>query len=201
MYSLKKKKTIFSSFVLFMLYLFYFPNKWILTVFSKNDLLIDEILVEIQNAVYLDKFKKQNQKKVLLLPHCLRSSDCHARCDPFYGYACTHCGRCDISEIIKEAKKRDFKVFIIPGGSFIKKIFKENPPTSWIAVACPVELSEVMQKISIPSQGVYLLNSGCFETKVNISDVISKMELSGSLLESPSENNNAADSINLQTLP
>ncbi|MDR0766842.1 MAG: DUF116 domain-containing protein, partial [Methanosarcinales archaeon] len=177
-YSLKKKKIIFPTFVLFMLYLFYSPTKWVLTRFSMNDLLIDKILVEIQNAVYLDKFKKQTERKVILLPHCLRSSDCHARCDPFYGYICTKCGRCDIGEIIKEAEKRDFKVFVIPGGNFIKKIFKEYPPTSWIAVACPVELSEVMQKISfIPSQGVYLINGGCFETKVNVSDVISKMEL------------------------
>ena len=181
-YSLKRKKIIFPTFVLFTLYMFYSPIKWVFNVFSMNDLLVDEILVEIQNAVSLNKFKKQTERKVVLLPHCLRSSDCHSRCDPFYGYACTKCGRCDIGEIINEAEKRDFKVFIVPGGNFIKKIFKEYPPTSWIAVACPVELSEVMQKIStIPSQGVYLLNDGCFETKVNVSDIISKMELSAPL--------------------
>ncbi len=161
-----------------MLYLFYSPVKWVFNAFSMNDLLVDEILVEIQNAVYLDKFKKQTDRKVILLPQCLRSSECHARCDPLYGFVCTKCGRCDVGGIITEAEKRDFKVFVVPGSSFVKKIFKEYRPTSCIGVACPVELSESMQKTSIiPSQGVYLINDGCFETKVNINDIVLKMEL------------------------
>ncbi|MCC2509379.1 DUF116 domain-containing protein [Methanimicrococcus blatticola] len=183
-YSIRKKKIIFPKFVLFMLYLFYSPTKWFFSAFSMNDLLVDEILVEIQNTVFLDKFKKQTERKVILLPQCLRSSDCHARCDPLYGFICTKCGRCDIGEITKEAEARDFKVFVVPGSSFVKKIFKEYKPTSCIGVACPVELSESMQKTSIiPSQGVYLINDGCFETKVNVNDVILKMDLVSPLSE------------------
>jgi hypothetical protein len=35
-----------------------------------------------------------------------------------------------------------------------------------------------MQKTSaIPSQGVFLISDGCFETKVNVNDVIAKMDL------------------------
>jgi len=177
-YSIRKKKVVFPRFVLYVLYLFYGPMKWIFITFSMNDLLIDEILVEIQNAVSIEKFKKKSQKSVVLLPQCLRSSNCHARCDPFYGFICTKCGQCDIGTIQSEAEKRGFKVFIIPGSSFVKKIFLEYKPTSCIGVACPVELSESMQKTSrIPSQGVYLSNDGCFETKVNILDVIAKMDL------------------------
>ena len=178
LYSIRKKKVIFPKFVLFMLYLFYAPTKWVFNAFSMNDLLVDEILVEIQNAISLEKFKKQDQRKIVLLPQCLRSSRCHARCDPLYGFICTKCGQCDIGEITAEAEKRGFQVFVIPGGSFVKKIFKEYKPTSCIGVACPVELSESMQKTSIiPSQGVYLINDGCFETKVNVYDVIEKMDL------------------------
>jgi len=177
-YTLRRKKILFPKFVLFTLYLFYAPTKWFFNFFSMNELVVDEILVEIQNAVYLDKFKKQDQRKIVLLPQCLRNSNCHARCDPLYGFICTKCGQCDIGEITVEAEKRDFKVFIIPGSSFVKKIFKEYKPTSCIGVACRVELSESMQKASvIPSQGVYLLNEGCFETNVNVSDVVEKMDL------------------------
>ncbi|MDV0444547.1 hypothetical protein MmiAt1_00740 [Methanimicrococcus sp. At1] len=178
LYSIRKKKIIYPKFVLFMLYLFYSPTKWVFSAFSMNDLLVDEILVEIQNSIYLEKFKKQDERKVILLPQCLRSSDCHARCDPLYGFICTKCGRCDIGEIQKEAEIRDFKVFVVPGSSFVKKIFKEYKPTSCIGVACPVELSESMQKTSvIPSQGVYLINDGCFETRVNVGEVVEKMDL------------------------
>jgi len=177
-YSIRMKKILLPKFVLFILYFFYAPLKWVFNVFSMNDLLIDSILIEIQNAINLDKFKKQYQRKIVLLPQCLRNSDCHARCDPLYGFICLKCGQCDIGEIMKEAEKRDFKVFVIPGGSFVKKIFTEYQPTSCIGVACPIELSESMQKTSvIPSQGVFLINDGCFETKVNIRDVVEKMDL------------------------
>ena len=183
-YSIKKKKVIFPKFVLSVLYFFYAPMKWIFAAFSMNDLLIDEILVEIQNAVSVAKFKKQGQRSVVLLPQCLRNSNCHARCDPLYGFICTKCGQCDIGTISEEAEKRGFKVFIIPGSSFVKKIFKEYKPTSCIGVACPVELSESMQKTSIiPSQGVYLTNDGCFETRVNVSEIVQKMDLISPLIE------------------
>ena len=178
LYSIKRKKIIFPKFVLFTLYLFYAPTKWVFSIFSINEFLVDIILVEIQNAVSLEKFKEQDQRKVVLLPQCLRNSDCVARCDPLYGFVCVKCGRCNIGEILKEAEPRDFKVFVIPGSSFVKKIFKEYRPTSCIGVACPVELSESMQKTSIiPSQGVYLLNDGCFETQVDVSEVVDKMDL------------------------
>jgi Uncharacterized conserved protein len=183
-YSIKKKKVIFPKFVLSVLYFSYAPMKWIFAAFSMNDLLIDEILVEIQNAVSVAKFKKQGQRSVVLLPQCLRSSNCHARCDPLYGFICTKCGQCDIGTISEEAEKRGFKVFIIPGSSFVKKIFKEYKPTSCIGVACPVELSESMQKTSIiPSQGVYLTNDGCFETRVDVSEIVKKMDLISPLIE------------------
>ena len=177
-YCLRKKRIIFPKFVLFMLYLFYSPIKWLFSIFSINELLVDEILIEIQNAIYLEKFKKQGERKIVLLPQCLRNSNCRARCDPFYGFICTKCGQCDIGSILTEAEKRQFRVFIIPGSSFVRKIFKEYKPTSCIGIACPVELSESMQKTSvIPSQGVFLINDGCFETKVNVNDVIAKMDI------------------------
>jgi hypothetical protein len=178
-YCLRKKKIIFPKFILFMLYLFYSPTKWVFSVFSMNELMVDEILIEIQNATSLEKFKKQKERRIVLLPQCLRSSTCNARCDPFYGFICTKCGHCDISSIMVEAQKRRFKVFIIPGSSFVKKIFKEYQPTSCIGIACPIELSESMQKTSsvVPSQGVFLTKDGCFETKVNVNDIIAKMDL------------------------
>ncbi|MCL2863436.1 MAG: DUF116 domain-containing protein [Methanimicrococcus sp.] len=193
-YTIRKKKILLPKFVLFMLYFFYAPTKWVFNIFSMNDLLIDKILVEIQNAIYLDKFKKQDQRKIVLLPQCLRNSSCHARCDPLYGFICTKCGRCDIGTIMKEAEKRDFTVFVIPGSSFVKKIFREYKPTSCIGIACPIELSESMQKTSvIPSQGVYLLNDGCFETKVDVCAVVEKMDMVQSAASvNASPNNNEA---------
>ena len=78
-YSFRKKKIIFPNFVLFILYLFYGPAKWICRVFGIKDTLVDEILVEVRNAVMLDQFRKVKNGRVVFLPQCLRHPECKAR--------------------------------------------------------------------------------------------------------------------------
>ncbi|MBO4302733.1 DUF116 domain-containing protein [Methanosarcinaceae archaeon] len=179
LYCVRKKKIIFPRFVLLTLYLFYSPLKWLFSVFGVNDKLIDEILIDFQNAVYADAFRKRpGDRKIILLPHCLRDGQCKARCDPLFGYVCKRCGRCGIDKIIEAADIYGYKVFIIPGGSFIRKIMKEYHPTACIGVACPIELSEAMViGAKIPTQGVYLEKDGCFETIVDVDEIIEKMKM------------------------
>jgi len=177
-YSFKKRKFIFPSFVLFMLYLFYSPSKWVCSVFSIRGSLVDEILVEVRNAVMLDDFLKREGLRAIFLPQCMRNASCRARCDPVLGYECKTCGLCDIGTICEAAGKYGFKVFVIPGGSFVKKIFKTYKPASCIGVACYNELAEAMEEMSfIPVQGVCLLKDGCFNTTVDVAEVVSKMEM------------------------
>lgn len=177
-YSFKKHKILFPNFVLFILYLFYGPAKWICRIFSIKDTLVDEILVEVRNAVMIESFKKIKNGRVIFLPQCLRNPNCKARCDPIIGYECKICGLCDIGKICEAANERDFKVYIIPGGSFVKKIIKAHRPKSCIGVACYPELAESMQGASpfMVVQGVSLLQDGCYNTKVDVDDVIRKME-------------------------
>ena len=177
-YSFKKHKILFPNFILFMLYIFYGPAKMICRVFFINDSIVDEILVEVRNAVMIDKFKNTKDKRVIFLPQCMRHPDCKARCDPIKGYECKMCGLCDISKIHEAAKEHNFDVYVIPGGSFVKKIIKTQRPKSCIGVACYPELTESMQGASpfMVVQGVALMQDGCFDTRVNVDDVIRKME-------------------------
>nr|WP_321497824.1 DUF116 domain-containing protein [uncultured Methanolobus sp.] len=177
-YSFKNHKILFPNFVLFILYLFYGPSKWICRVFGIKDTLVDEILVEVRNAVMLDQFKEIKNGRVVFLPQCLRHPNCKARCDPVIGYECKMCGLCDIGVICKAAKERNFEVYVIPGGSFVKKIIKAHRPESCIGVACYPELAESMQGASpfMVVQGVSLLQDGCYNTKVDVDEVIKKME-------------------------
>ena len=178
-YSFKKKKIVFPRFVLFMLYLFYAPARWICRVFSIKETLVDEILIELRNAVMVERFAKVKDKRTVILPQCMRHPQCKARCDPLYGYECKRCGLCDIGEIAKAADKYDFKVFVIPGDSFVRKIIKNYRPHSCIGVACFVELTESMQAASrfMAVQGVCLLKDGCYNTSVDVEEVIKKMEM------------------------
>lgn len=146
-------------------------------MFHIRDTLVDEILIEVRNAVMLDEFSDSSGLRVVFLPQCLRHARCPARCDPIHGYECRRCGLCSIGYISEEAEKRGFRAFVIPGGSFIKKIIKNYHPTSCIGVACYTELAEAMEEVSfMPVQGICLLKDGCFETEVDVEAVIEKME-------------------------
>ncbi|AEH60466.1 protein of unknown function DUF116 [Methanosalsum zhilinae DSM 4017] len=178
-YSFKRNTMVFPNLILFVLYLFYAPAKWICRVLSIKEVIVDEILVEVRNAVMLEKFKKTDNKKAVILPQCMRHPSCKARCDPIVGYLCTECGLCDIARICQAARKYNFKVFVIPGDSFVKKIMESYRPNACIGVACFQELTESMQAVSkhIPVQGVFLVKDGCYMTTVNVEEVVNKMEI------------------------
>ncbi len=177
-YSFKQRKILFPNFVLFILYLFYSPAKWICGAFQIRETLVDEILIEVRNAVMRNAFIHNKGKRVLFLPQCLRHGDCTAKCHPIFGYECKRCGKCSIGKISKAADDLGFTTFVVPGGSFIKKIIKQFKPSSCIGVACYTELSEAMEEVSfMPVQGVCLLKDGCFETSVDVNEVIKTMRL------------------------
>lgn len=139
---------------------------------------MDDILIDVRNALMLDRFVHTKERRAVFLPQCMRHPECKARCDPVHGYECKRCGKCDISTIYEAADRCNFKVFIIPGSSFVKKIFAKYKPQSCLGVACYNELAEDMQEVSfIPVQGVLLLRDGCFNTKANVEEIIRKMEL------------------------
>ncbi|HDJ38658.1 MAG TPA: DUF116 domain-containing protein, partial [Methanosarcinales archaeon] len=81
--------------------------------------------------------------------------------------------------IVEAAKKYDFKVFVVPGGSFVRKILKVYKPGSCLGVACRTELTESMQEVAkiVPVQGVCLLRDGCYDTRADVDEVIRKMKM------------------------
>jgi hypothetical protein len=114
-YSFRKRKILFPGFVLFVLYLFYSPAKWVFRILRIRETLVDEILIEVRNAAMRDAFIRNKDRRIVLLPQCLRHANCRARCDPIYGYECRHCGKCDIDRISRAAEEKGFTVFVIPG--------------------------------------------------------------------------------------
>ncbi len=178
-YSFQKKKIIFPRFVLFVLDMFYAPTKWICSVFSIKKTLVDEIMIEIRNATLVEDFKKVKDNKIFIGPQCMRHPECKARCDPQIGYICMGCGKCDYARLKKECEKYNFKMFIVPGNSFVMKIIRKYKPKAAIGVACFGELNESMHDLSfiIPVQGVTLLRDGCFNTAANVEEIIEKMRL------------------------
>ena len=178
-YSFKTRRILFSKYVLIILSFFYAPAKWVCRLFNMKDKIVDEILIELQNASMVERFKKVKDHKALIAPQCMRNPECHARLDPLMGYVCAECGKCDLGTLKNEGRKCGYELFIIPGDSFVKKIMHNYKPKACLGVACFAELTESMIATSkhLPVQGVVLLVDGCYDTKVDVSEVIEKMRL------------------------
>jgi hypothetical protein len=84
-------------------------------------------------------------KRVLLISHCLRSSeDCTAKMTKA-GLGCRDdCpNRCSIGRLRILAEKQGYKgICIAPGGSMALKFIKEKDPEGIVAIACMKELAE-----------------------------------------------------------
>ncbi len=172
-YLLKKDIVIFPRFIIFVIDLFYSPIKKLSRVFNVEDTLVDEIGVKVRNDVNHSKFIKIPANKTLIfLPHCLRHRECKANLAK-EGLICTNCGKCAIGAIKKKAEPMGYRIYIVPGSSFVKKIVKENKFEAVIGIACHEDLNQLMMILSdYCPQGVLLTKKGCFETKVNMKNAL-----------------------------
>ena len=141
----------------------------------------DEVYVKIRNKLNLKKFSEVPHKdRAVFMPQCLRSSE-HCKADfGKDGYTCNHCGHCDASPIVKEAEKLGYRVYIVPGGSMVFKIWARETPKAVLGIACYFELGEALEKmghLNIPALGVPLDRDGCKDTKANVDEAIRMLRL------------------------
>ena len=173
----RKNKIKFPRFVLFVVDLLYSPFKTIARVLKLDEHLIDDIAIKVRDDVNKEKFREIPAEKTLIfLPHCLRHKDCPATLQK-EGLNCTECGLCSIGVIKKKAEPLSYKLYIVPGSSFVKKIVMENKFEAVVGVACHEDLNQMMMLLSdFYPQGVLLEKTGCFETSVNVKKVFEKID-------------------------
>ena len=125
------------------------------------------------------------ENRVLLLPHCLRSSQqCKARYDRDRGLLCESCKEdCPINQLKTAAEERGFGgVCIAPGGSLAIHYVETQQPQGIVAVACEKELEIGMQAVlSLSNNGdnprdivvltIPLCRDGCVDTEVDLEAV------------------------------
>ena len=138
-------------------------------------LIEDMVDVQIKNVSQLERFKRAG-KKALLLPHCSRKymdNRCKARFDQTIpSYVCARCSPdCLINMATQLAETKEYDVFILPGGSCVEKITKNNKYDGILGVACTEELrmgGEYLKSIGVAGQALPLLKNGCATTKFNL---------------------------------
>lgn len=173
---LKNDILIFPRFILFIIDVFYSPLKKLAKALNFDESLVDTVGVQVRNHVNKKKFDEiPPEKKLIFLPHCLRPRDCEAVLQK-EGIICKDCTKCSIGVIKRKAEPMGYKIYIVPGSSFVKKIVQEKKFEAVLGVACHEDLNQMMMMLSdFHPQGVLLTRTGCFETKVDVKSIFEKI--------------------------
>jgi uncharacterized protein len=142
-------------------------------------LLQDFIDLQAVNLMERRKFL-QAKKRALFLPHCSRKymdQQCKASFDSSIpSYTCAYCSEdCLINKADRLAKKKGYEVYIVPGGSCISKILKNNNYEGIVGVACGEEIKmslDVLGSMDIAGQAIPLIKNGCANTAFNMETLV-----------------------------
>jgi geranylgeranyl pyrophosphate synthase len=109
-------------------------------------------------------------RRLLLLPHCLKHAEgCPADYDEF-GLDCRQCGACSIADFRGQAEDMGYKVLVAEGSPIVLKIIVSGHVDAIVGVACLNVLEKAIDKIliaGIPCMAVPLLSSDCRNTSVD----------------------------------
>lgn len=110
-------------------------------------------------------------RRILLLPQCLRSSTaCPASFDAL-GLLCEECGRCGIGTIQKEAEELGYTVLVAEGTTAVSELLSRGEADTVVGVSCMEALEKSFAPLTvhaIPGLAVPLLRNGCVDTPVDL---------------------------------
>lgn len=167
--------------VLFILNLMYRPAKMLLANFHVDNKMVNVAGIDLMDYLSEEKYSKvPPERRILVLPHCLRDKKCPGKMDSRFGVICRKCGKCGIAHIKEICDEYNIGLYICPGSSFVRRVVDRVQPDGVIGVACELDLFEVMKHVTgkkIPMVGVLLSKSGCIETEVDWETVEEKLLL------------------------
>ncbi len=131
------------------------------------------IRVLINNETWRDKVSEiPFERRILLLPMCLRNHDkCIADMDKF-GLICMNCGNCLLGNIQEEAENLGYLVLIAEGATVVTALIRQGNIDSVIGVSCFSTLKRTfpdMVSKAIPAIAIPLAKDGCKDTEVDAS--------------------------------
>jgi uncharacterized protein len=174
LYSIKKKRLYFPTLIKSGLVFLESLMKGMFRLFGLEDRELYTFLIKLINSMNSTGFASiPVAERAIFIPQCLRSSKCPAHLTP-EGLKCRNCGQCNVGEARLLLERIGYKVFIVPGSSFIKRMVKKYRPKAIIGVGCLSEVKEGLEmadKIGLVVMGVVTLKEGCVETIANWQDI------------------------------
>ncbi|OPY39260.1 MAG: hypothetical protein A4E35_00029 [Methanoregula sp. PtaU1.Bin051] len=196
LYSIKKGKLYFPEFLRAGLVFVEGTMKSIFRLLGLEDREMLSFFIKLQNSMNKSAFETVPVKeRAIFLPQCLRSSKCPAHLTP-EGLKCRNCGQCSVGEAHRILEMMGYRIFIVPGSSFIKRMVRKYRPKAIIGVGCLSEVKEgidMADRMGVVVMGVVTAKEGCVETLVNWPDVYEMAALGVSPSSVPEDFNALAD--------
>jgi hypothetical protein len=169
-YSFKTERFIFPKFMLFSITVLETIVKALFRLVGVDDNIVDDVGIALKNKISMKKFRETSiDKRLIFLPQCLRAADCPSKLSP-EGMKCIDCGHCEVGPAVKSAENLGYKVFIVPGSSFIKRLVRKHKPNAILGVGCITEIKaglEMCEKLNLFGVGLVLDKAGCVSTVLN----------------------------------
>src|SRR5215217_4736147 len=111
------------------------------------------------------------ERRLLLLPKCLRvESKCPAPFDEF-GLLCKQCGLCSIQDLQSEAERLGYAVLVAEGSAIVMSLIQTGKIEAIVGVSCLSVLERAfpyMEAAAIPGIAIPLLQDDCKDTTVDL---------------------------------
>ncbi len=145
---------------------------------------LDLTMVLLNNAVWHETVASiPYQRRLLLLPQCLRAfGECPAELDE-YGLLCESCGRCPIGELQTMAEDLGYVVLVAEGSTVVSKLITGGKIDAVVGVSCLSALEKSFPHMAdgaIPGLAIPLSADGCVNTQVDLDAVRSAIALKSS---------------------
>jgi len=132
----------------------------------------DYIAILVNNAVWRDSLAQiPFDRRLLLLPKCLRVEEhCPAPFDEF-GLLCKECGLCSIQDLSREAERLGYAVLVAEGSAIVRQMIETGRIEAIVGVSCINVLERCfphMEATVVPGAAIPLLQDDCIDTTVDL---------------------------------
>lgn len=128
--------------------------------------------VSLNNEMWCDTLATiPYERRLLLMPKCLRVEDkCPAPFDEF-GLLCKQCGLCTIQDFQNEAERLGYAVLVAEGSAVVMSLIQTGKIEAIVGISCLPVLERTfpyVEAAAIPAIAVPLLQDDCIDTTVDI---------------------------------
>jgi len=132
----------------------------------------DYTAILVSNAAWHESLARiPYDRRLLLLPKCLRVEEqCPAPFDEF-GLLCKECGLCSSQDLTVEAERLGYAVLVAEGSAIVRRMIETGRIEAIVGVSCINVLEKCfphMEAAAIPGVAIPLLQDDCANTTVDL---------------------------------